>query len=160
MGVEVSRGVDDVLDDALGVDDVGHSRGDAAFLVEDAPGLAGAAPGEVSQERELEAELDGVGAVGEGGVDGDAQYLGARLLELVVELLEAAQFVRSTAGEGEHVPGDDDGLAAVLGERVFLAVAVHQGEVGRDLSNFDCHRTAPACLSRAFACELGLLSIS
>lgn len=144
MGVEVSRGVDDVSDDALGVDYVGGSRGDAALLIEDAPGLAGLAPGEVAQQRELEAEFDGVGAGSEGGIDRDAQNLGARLMELVVEFLEAAEFVCSTAGEGEDVPGNDDGLASVVGEGVLLAVAVHQGEVRGGLSDLDCHGSAPS----------------
>lgn len=143
MGVEVSRGVDDVADDALGVDYVGGSRGDAALLIEDAPGLAGLAPGEVAQQRELEAEFDGVRAGSEGGINRDAQNLGARLLELAVEFLETAEFVRSTAGEGEDVPGDDDGLASVVGEGVLLAVAVHQGEVRGGLSDLDCHGSAP-----------------
>lgn len=144
MGVEVSRGVDDVADDALGVDYVGGSRGDAALLIEDAPGLAGLAPGEVAQQRELEAEFDSVGAGGEGGVDRDAQNLGARLLELAVEFLETAEFVCSTACEGEDVPGHDDGLAPVVGEGVLLAVAVHQGEVRGGLSDLDCHGSAPS----------------
>lgn len=144
MGVEISRGVDDVSDNALGVDDVGGSRGDAALLIKDAPGLAGLAPREVAQQRELEAEFDGVGAGSEGGIDRDAQNLGARLLELAVEFLEAAEFVCSTAGEGEDVPGYDDGLAAVVGEGVLLAVAVHQGEVRCGLSDLDCHGSAPS----------------
>ena len=63
--MEVTRRIDDVLHDAVGVDHVGHPRSDPALFVENAPGLAGLAPGEVSQQRELKPEFDRVGPVGE-----------------------------------------------------------------------------------------------
>lgn len=136
---EIAGGVDDVSDGSLGVDDICHAGGDAAFFVVDAPDFADAGVGEVAEQGEAEAEFAGVAASGEGGIDADAQDLGVRRFELRVEFLEAAEFVRSTAGEGQDVPGDDDGAAAVVAEGVFAAVAVHQGEIGGLLSNFNGH---------------------
>lgn len=136
---EVAGGVDDVPHDSVTVDHICHARRDAPLFVEDSPDFAGFAPGEVAEQGEAEAEFAGVRAGGEGRIDAEAQHLGAGRLELRVEFLEAAQFVRSTTGEGEHVPGDDDGLAAVVAQAVLAAVAVHQGEVRRLLFNFDGH---------------------
>ena len=63
---EVARGVDDVADDAFGVDHVGRAGSDPTLLVEDAPDLASAGEGEVAEQREAEAELACVGSGGEG----------------------------------------------------------------------------------------------
>lgn len=139
VDLEVARRVDDLADDSIGVEDIGDAGGDAAFLVVDAVDLGGFGVGEVAEQGEAESELDRVCAGCEGGVDADAQNLGSRLLELGVEFLEAGEFAGSTAGEGEDVPGEDDGLAAVVGELVLLAVAVKQGEVGCLLSDFERH---------------------
>lgn len=54
---------------ALGIDHIGHAGCDAPFFIENAPGLASLAPGKVAEQWEFEAQLNGIGAVGEGRVD-------------------------------------------------------------------------------------------
>lgn len=136
---EVARRVDDVPDGSLRVDHIGHAGGDAALLIEDAPDLPRLAVREIAEQGEAEAEFTRVGAGREGGIDAEAQDLGAGRFELAIEFLEAGQFVRSTAGEREHIPGHDHSLPAVVAERVLAAVAVHQGEIRGLLSNLDWH---------------------
>ena len=63
---EVARGVDDVADDAFGVDHVGRAGGDPTLFIEDAPDLSGAGEGEVAEQRKAEAELACVGSGREG----------------------------------------------------------------------------------------------
>ena len=139
MAVEVSRCINNVTHDTLGVDQVGHPRGDAPLFIENPPGLTRSPPGEVAEQGEFDAQLARVCAGGERRIDGNAQNLGAGCLELTVEFAEAAQFVGSTAGEGQDVPGNDDRLTAIVRERVFLAVSIHEGEVGGNLADFDGH---------------------
>ncbi len=67
--MEVARRIDNVPDHAFGVDHIGHAGCDAPFFIENAPGLAGLAPGKVAEQWEFETQLNGVGAVGEGRVD-------------------------------------------------------------------------------------------
>lgn len=137
MPIEVSRRVDDVAHNALGVDQVGDPRSDPPLLVENPPCLARATPGEVAEQRKFDSKFTRVCASSERGIDGNAQDLGAGRFELVVEFAEAAQFVGSTAGEGQHVPGNHDWLTTVLRQCVFLAVSIHEGEVGGHLADFD-----------------------
>lgn len=128
---EVARSVNDVPHGPLRVDHVGHAGRDAALLIEDAPDLARLAVREVAEQGEAEAEFARVSAGRERRIDAEAQDLGAGRFKLAVEFLKAGQFVRSTAGESEHVPGHDHGLPAVVAESVLAAIAVHQREVRR-----------------------------
>ena len=65
MAIEISRCINNVTHDTLGVDQVGHPRGDAPLFVENPPGLARSPPGEVAEQGEFDAQLARVRAGGE-----------------------------------------------------------------------------------------------
>ena len=75
-------------DHALPVDDVGHAPRYAPALDEGPVGLRHLVPREVAQEREVQVQALGEGAIGGAGVDADTQDLGIGRRELCLLLAE------------------------------------------------------------------------
>ena len=75
-------------DHAFPVDDVGHAPRYAPALDEGPVGLRHLVPVEVAQEREVQVQALGEGAIGGAGVDADTQDLGIGRRELCLLLAE------------------------------------------------------------------------
>lgn len=86
----------------------------------------------------------GEGAAGGQWIDAYAHDLSVLLRKAVVVPLEVAELTLSAAGEVGDVPGEDELLAAQLGQCEPLArKGLGQGEVGGRLANLDRHGMTP-----------------
>ena len=116
--VEVCRRCVDPLEahDALLVDDDHRPPGRAVLLVEDAVALRHLSVGiEVGEDRVGDvAKGGGEGCLGPPWVRANTQNLGIFLLQCRERLPEGRDLVRSTAGKGEDVEGQDHVLLASI----------------------------------------------
>ena len=151
-GVALHFGVDDVTslvrheDGALGdVEEASLFRDDLGVL--HLEGLDGHAV-EVGNEGEGNARLLGPSFLGERGIDGDGDDVGAELLVFFEQASYLAEFVGADAGKGEGNE-EDDGLAladvaaeADVSEVDFSAGAKHallEGDFRERLAKFEGH---------------------
>jgi len=136
-GVEGRGALLDVLYAAFLVEDEGGAARPTFFFVEDAVFLGDFAL-EVAQQREGYAEVLAEALVGRVAVDTDAENLGVVGFEFGDISLIRLQFLRSTAGEGEHVEGQHSVLLAAEVSKVDrLAILVGQGEVRGEVAYFE-----------------------
>src|SRR5437588_5294710 len=115
-----------------------HSTGSLVFVYVDAVFVRRfAAP--VAQERKGDSNLVGKSFVGEGAVHAHTQNLGVGGFQLLQVLLEVFHLLRSTAGEGENIKGQDHVLfSAVVAEGnvfQFLPIEVLHLEVGSKIAD-------------------------
>ena len=141
--MDIARAGVDALEpyDALFVDhDHGPPRG-PRFLVEYPVELRHFTMGiEVAQDGvRYVAQRGRVGRLRGPGVRAYTQYLSIPLLEFRVCGPKRGDLVRSTAGKGVDVPGEDDVLSPVLAEGHLILVVVGESEIRGGLSYF-CHR--------------------
>ena len=107
----------DVLNFSVFVNDEGCAARPLVFVSAHRVFLQNPVSGEdlvihVAQEREGDADLLGEGRVGGRAVDADSKNFRVACLELGQISLIGLEFLRSTAGEGEDVEGEDYGLLA------------------------------------------------
>jgi hypothetical protein len=119
----------DVPDDAFFIDQEGGAISKALLLVEDAVVFNNSAF-EIAEDGECNSELFCEFAVGGNAVDTHSEDLSFVSFELGDISLIRLQFLRSTAGKGEHINRQHDiFLTFEIAQLVRLAVGGAQGEV-------------------------------
>ena len=139
-----------VPDHPLGVEHEGRTLVHAAFLIEDAEGLANRPMRPVirKQGERNATQLFGPGLEAGRGVGADIQDLDVQLLEFFVVRTEPVDLVRSPAGEGKRHERDHDWPALETGERDFLIVVRSQREIRRCGTCLNRHARSPCGMDR------------
>jgi hypothetical protein len=107
--------------DAFAVDDKGYAGVDRAFVVENAVRPARGASWPVTEKREFQLLMFAKVVRGSRSVNANAQNLGTGRDEVVLDLSEAAEFVRSAAGKSHRVEGEHHLLLAAEIRQTDLA---------------------------------------
>lgn len=126
-----------MADDPVFVDDESRSATDKSLLVEDAVGLDYLSL-DVTEQGESYTYVFLEAVVSSIAVNADADDLRITFLEIGNISLIRLQFLRSTAGESEHVEGKRDVLLATkIAELDWLPVRVGESEIGRTVSDLE-----------------------
>jgi hypothetical protein len=147
VGIDGAVALFDELDDALLVDDdVGAQSPLVGFVLhvvtlQDAVGLEHLAV-HVAEEREVDANLLGEGSVGGGTIQTNSENFGVRGVNPTGgdASLDRLKLLRSTAGEGEDVDGEEDVfLAAVVAELDGFPLIAEKSEIRGGIADFESH---------------------
>jgi len=120
-----------VLDDSVSVNDEGGSVGDRELGIQNAV-IRGNFSREIAQQWKLDADLLGIGFVGELTVHADAQHLGTLGFKFGNISLICRELFRSTTGESQNIERQHYVLLSKkIAQLYFLSVLVGQREVRR-----------------------------
>lgn len=139
MALEVDQGIECLFDDALLIDDkcypfAEHPQKPGADSIEPMYGFVG-----IAQQSKWQFPVGDKELMRGNRVGADSDDLGARFHEILVAISKGTCFLRATVGFvlGVEIQHDGSGFEC-FGEGEFVAVLVHEGEVGGDGADRRC----------------------